>query len=344
MLPTPVANMGSRAGQSTIMSSAGTPTAAEEANGRLGRTINLGLDLGGPEEGGWSVEVGTEHLERCAQAGFTAIRLGACYGLHRQTDHSRELQPRILERLNQLIAAAVERGLAIIVANMRDPQLMADPPSHRERLLDNTRQLAEAIKHHGPSVLLEPLSEPQLELDREWNSYLNDLLVAVRAADPERTIIVGPRSYNNFRFLWELKLPENERNVILTIHQYWPITFTMQGETWLGETGLGDPTAWLGTTWEGTPQQRAELQAGFDAIATYARGQQRPMFIGEFGTTNNADMPSRIRWTRFNRELAEQHRFAWGCWSYGPSFALYDTDADCGHPDLLDALIPTTGR
>jgi hypothetical protein len=87
-------------------------------------------------------------------------------GLHRLAQDAHQLPPRALERLEQLITAASERGLAVVVANLRDPQLMADPPRHRERLLAGTRQLAEAIKHHGPSVVLEPLSEPQRDLDR----------------------------------------------------------------------------------------------------------------------------------------------------------------------------------
>jgi endoglucanase len=317
-----------------------TAMPAEAANHRLARTINLGLDLGAPEEAGWTLGVGDEHLERCAQAGFSAVRLGACFGLHRLAPDSHQLHPGALERLERVIVAASERGLAVVVANLRDPQLMADPPSHRERLLAGSRQLAEAIKHHGPSVALEPLSEPQLELDRVWNRYLRELCATVRDVDPGRTLVVGPRSYNNARFLPELELPENERNLILTVHHYWPITFTMQGETWLGQTELGDPRTWLGTTWDATPQQRAELEAGFDAVAAYARSHGRPVFIGEFGTTSNADMPSRVRWTRFNRELAEQHGFAWGCWSYGPSFAVYDADHHRWHTELLHALLP----
>jgi endoglucanase len=327
-----------------MSTSATTARPAEAANRRLARTINLGLDLGAPEEAGWATDVGDEHLERCAQAGFSAIRLGACFGLHRLAPDSHELQPRALERLEQVIAAASGRGLAVVVANLRDPQLMADPPGHRERLLDGTRQLAEAIKHHGPGVVLEPLSEPQLELDQVWNSYLRELWATVREVDPGRTLVFGPRSYNNARFLAELELPEQERNLILTVHHYWPVTFTMQGETWLGQTELGDPKTWLGTTWDATPRQRADLEAGFGAVAAWARAHDRPVFVGEFGTTSNADLPSRVRWTRFNRELAEQYGFAWGCWSYGPSFALWDADHHRWHTELLDALLPSTQR
>jgi endoglucanase len=63
--------------------------------------------------------------------------------------------------------------------------------------------------------------------------------------------------------------------------------------------------------------------------------------LGEFGTTTHADMASRVRWTRFNRELAEQRGFSWGCWAYAPLFSIYDIDQGNWHHDLLDALVPS---
>ncbi len=323
-----------------------TPTAAdsppEQANRLLARTVNIGLDLGAPEELGWTIQVTDHHLDQCARAGFTAVRLATSLARHRDAADPRQLDPRTLEHLDQIIQAASERGLAVVIANMHDPDLMADPPRHRGRLLACTRQLAAATQHHGPSLILEPLAEPRGALDPVWNDYLRDLCAAVRDVDPDRTLMAGPRSYNNARFLAELSLPAGERNLILTLHHYWPIRFTMQGEVWLGPTELGDPATWLGTTWDGTPQQRTELETGFEAVAVYARTQQLPVFIGEFGTTNNADMPARVRWTQFNRQLAEHHGFAWGCWSYAPTFAIYDTGHDRWHQALLDALIPSS--
>jgi hypothetical protein len=58
---------------------------------------------------------------------------------------------------------------------------------------------------------------------------------------------------------------------------------------------------------DGTPPQRGELQAGFDAVAACARTNRRPIFVREFGTTNNADMASRARRMQFYRELAERY-------------------------------------
>lgn len=322
----------------TASPSADSP--AERANRLLARTINLPLYLGAPTESGWTLAVGPRHLELCAQAGFTAVRLALSLAAHHQPPE--QVDTAVLDELDQLIRAACDHGLAVVVANMHDPQLMADPAGSRQRLLACTRQLAEATQRHGPTVVLEPLAEPHRALDAHWNDYLHELCAAVRDADPRRTLVVGPRSYNNARYLSDLALPEDDHNLIVTLHHYWPIPFTMQGEAWLGTTELGDPANWLGTTWDGTPHQRSELEAGFDAVATYRCSRRRPIFIGELGTTNNADMASRVHWTRFNRELAEHHGFSWGYWSFGPSFAIYDTDRDRWHQPLLDALIASS--
>ena len=313
---------------------------AEQANRLLARTINLGLNLGAPAEASWTVQLGSADLNRCAQAGFTAVRLVVSLAQHCSPTDPVQFEPVVLDRINHVIEGASERGLAVVVANAIDPELMSDPAGQRDRLIAFARQLAAGLSHHGPAVILEPLSEPQGALDPLWNDYLPGLIGAVREADTQRTVVIGPRSYNNARFLGELTLPDDEQNLVVTIHHYWPIRFTMQGEAWLGSTEVGDPADWLGTTWDGTPEQQAELEAGFDAVASYARARQRPVFVGEFGTTNNADIASRVRWTRFNRELAERHGLSWGCWSYAPSFSIYDTTRSRWHHDLLDALIP----
>lgn len=321
---------------------------AHLANRRLARTINLALDLGAPEERIWTLPVTADHVERCAQAGFTAIRLICALSLHPDPRGTRRIDGRVTERIHAIADAAAAHGLAIVVANMLDLGLMADPPSHRERLLEATHELTASLSGYGPHLLIEPLAEPKDALDAQWNGCLEDLRCTIRNADPERTIVAGPRSYNNARFLGDLVIAPDEDNLIVSVHHYWPITFTMQGEEWLGTTPFGRPESWLGATWEGDARQRAELEQGFAAVANYAQAQHRPVFVGEFGTSDNADMASRIRWTRFNRELAEAHDFSWGCFSYGPIFSFYDDTAGGWRGDLLRALIPdasvTAGR
>ncbi len=310
---------------------------AREAHARLARTVNIGPDLGAPQEQGWTITVERAHLEDCARSGFTAVRLLMHLAAHRSPGG---LDPGMLRRVEQIADHAASLGLALIIANHRDRELTADPERHLAATLAAVTHLASAFEGRGTELIVEPLAEPEQALDPVWNTVAAELIGAVRGQDQHRTILLGPRTMNNARFLGELALPEQERNLIVGIHHYWPVTFTMQGEMWLGEDHVfGNPRDWLGTTWDQTPTQEAELQAGFAQVAGWGATTGRPLFLAEFGTTNNADPASRARWTRFNRTLAEQHGIPWGIWSLAPTFAIYDPSTRSFNPQLLTALM-----
>jgi endoglucanase len=310
---------------------------ARDAHTRLARTVNIGPDFGGPLERNWTIDLQPRHLEACAQAGFTAIRLLMYLTAHRTPAG---LDPGTLRRLEQIVDQATGLGLSVVVASHRDPDLIADPDTHRPATLATVTELAAVFAGRGPELVLEPLAEPSGALDPIWNQVAAELIGAVRGQDQHRTLLLGPRTMNNARFLGELALPTGERNLIVGIHHYWPVTFTMQGELWLGDDHVfGDPKDWLGTTWDQTPAQEAELRTGFEQVAAWGALTGRPLFLAEFGTSNHADLASRVRWTRFNRRLAEQRGLTWGVWSFAPIFAIYDLPAGAFHPELLAALM-----
>ncbi|MGB6580145.1 MAG: cellulase family glycosylhydrolase [Streptosporangiaceae bacterium] len=311
---------------------------ARLAQARLARTVNVGPDLGAAQERGWTIDIQRSHLEACALAGFTAIRLLIGLAAHRTPPGG--LNPAILHRVEAIIDDATDLGLAVVIAHNPDPELLAEPQAHLGTTLATVARLTDALAGRGTELILEPLAEPRQALDNIWNKTAAELIAAVREHDQQRTILLGPRTMNNARFLGELSLPHDEHNLIVGIHHYWPITFTMQGEMWLGKDHIfGNPHDWLGTTWDQTPAQEAELRTGFAQVAGWGRATGRLLFLGEFGTTNNADIASRVRWTRFNRRLAEEHGIPWGIWSFAPIFAVYDQQAGTFHPDLLAALI-----
>jgi endoglucanase len=318
---------------------------AFDANRKLARAINLPLHLGDPKDNGWTMQLDELVLEKIVSAGFSAIRLAVQWAAHADPLAVHRIDPVVFEKVNGAVQAATALGLAVIVDNHLDPELMIDPPAYRERFLVICRQVAENFKNAPDSVMLELLAEPRGKLDPLWNAYFAEALTVTRQIDPERMIIVGPSSYNNARRLSGLRLPDDDRNLIVSVHHYWPIKFTMQGESWLQlpwfmRLLLGDPSGWRNITWEGTPAQRRGLSRSFDEIAAWARQHDRPIFVGEFGTSNQAGLASRVRWTQFIRELAEARQFSWGYWSFGPTFALYDLQKGSWHTEILQALIP----
>jgi endoglucanase len=309
---------------------------AHAASSRLARTINLGYALDAPREGDWGLVLEERHFSLCKAAGFTAVRLPVRWAAHAADTAPYALDQRILDRVGWAVGQAAEQDLAIVVDNHLDPELMADPPAYRDRFLGICDQVTRRLRDAGGSVFVELLAEPHEQLDAVWNSYLGDALETARHADPARTLIVGTAHYNSMARLTDLLLPGADRNLIVSVHQYRPAPFTLQGEEWMPH---GDPMGWLGTRWAGSRRERAELGRVFAAAAQWAQDQDRPIFLGEFGAGNRADLPSRVRWTRYNRELAELHGFSWGFWSFGPGFALYDLAQGSWNAELLGALM-----
>ena len=76
----------------------------------------------------------------------------------------------------------------------------------------------------------------------------------------------------------------------------------------------------------------------------WARNNHRPIYLNEFGTYENADMPSRVRWTRCVVETAVQRGFSLACWEFCSSFGLYDPQGESWRQDLLQAVLAPAGR
>ncbi len=83
-----------------------------------------------------------------------------------------------------------------------------------------------------------------------------------------------------------------------------------------------------------------ELQNELARAAAWGQKNNRPVFMGEFGSYSKADNASRIRWTNFVRSTAEQLGMAWAYWEFGAGFGIYDRDKKSYRTDLTKALLP----
>ena len=99
-------------------------------------------------------------------------------------------------------------------------------------------------------------------------------------------MIVGPVRWNSIQQLHTLSLPSEDRNLIVTVHYYNPFEFTHQG-TW---TNMRDKH---GITWTATPEEQAAVRRDLDGAEAWSRKENRPIYLGEFGAYDKADMPSR---------------------------------------------------
>jgi endoglucanase len=74
-------------------------------------------------------------------------------------------------------------------------------------------------------------------------------------------------------------------------------------------------------------------------VADWARKQNRPVLLGEFGAGNQAELESRARYFHFIAKEAEKNNFSWAFFNFVVGFSLYDEARQTWNSVLLDALI-----
>ena len=170
------------------------------------------------------------HFKIIKDGGFSTVRINL-YGF-RQMDDKLALSRRWYATLDGLVGEALKQNLNIVLDEHDYERCTDDTALCRRQLLAFWMQMAEHFRNAPQQVMFEILNEPNRKMDAEWNSLLADALAVIRKTNPTRNVIIGPAFWNNISHLPELKLPESDRHIIVTVHYYEPHTFTHQGASW----------------------------------------------------------------------------------------------------------------
>lgn len=306
-------------------------------NKMLGRGMNLGNALEAPKEGDWGLKLDAAYFKIIKDAGFQTVRVPVKWSAHAAMEAPYVIDADFFKRIDWVLDQAEANKLNVILNCHHYDEMDKDPDKHLPRLTGLWEQIARRYKARSASLVFELLNEPHDKLiDEKWNVAIPPLLKAVRATNPMRPVIVGPPFWNAIWALPKLKLPDDP-NLILTVHFYDPFKFTHQGASWASE----DVRKLSGIKWEGTDAEQKAIRASFDQAAAWAKKNNRPVFLGEFGAYEKADMTSRSKWTEFIVREAESHAFSWAYWEFASSFGAYNRDAKVWHDPLLKALTPS---
>ncbi|HQY25004.1 MAG TPA: glycoside hydrolase family 5 protein [Thermoflexales bacterium] len=321
-----------------------TPTLARpaardvfETNRRLGRGMNIGNALEGPREGAWGVMIQDYYFPLIRKAGFDSVRLPIKWSAHAELNAPYTIDPEFMARIDAVVDQALKAGLAVVVNIHHFEEMDKAPLEHRARLVGLWRQIASHFKNRPEDVVFEILNEPNTaQTAALWNETLLLPLKEIRTGNPTRAVVVGGVNWNNVTTLATLDLPADDRYLIGTFHYYNPFHFTHQGAEWV--EGASD---WNDTAWEGTPADLAAVRADFDLAVAWGTQNKRPIFMGEFGAYNKAEMEARARWTAAVAREAEQRGFSWAYWEFASGFGAWSPGYGEWREPLLRALVPS---
>jgi len=276
-----------------------------------------------------------EHFKLIREGGFKTVRINLHAFDYMDSANGYRLSNSFLSALDWAVKQAVRNRLVVVLDLHNFMDFGKDPAKYKPMFLSFWKQIAPRYKKAPASVLFELLNEPNGNLTPElWNAYLKEALAVVRQTNPTRTVIIGPAFWNTIDHLNELELPENDRNIVVTVHYYEPMPFTHQAAPWSPKT-----VHLSGVTW-GTNAEKKKVEEDFNRAQAWSRAHKRPLFLGEFGAYDKGGMDSRVRYTSHVARTAESLGWAWAYWQFDSDFIVYDIDHSRWIEPIYKALVP----
>ena len=309
---------------------------AFEINKKLGRGINMGNAFEAPSENAWGNPWKPEYFRMMSELGFTHVRVPVRWEPRSMSSLPYTIDSDFLDRIKLVVDEALKNGLHVIINMHHHDELLENPGKEKPRFLAQWKQISDFFKSYPNELLFEILNEPNSAISPQiWNQYLAEAFAVIREKNPNRVVLIGTAEWGGISGLSQLVIPENDGNIIVTIHYYNPHEFTHQGADWSGD-GEGKN---IGTTWDDTEMERETIHQDFIPVKAFAQKHNVPIHIGEFGAYEKADIDSRKRWTTYLARWFEEQGFSWAYWEFSAGFGIYNPTTGQYLQPLVNALL-----
>ena len=327
-----------------------TKTPAHAALTLFRKGANFGNYLEAPRTQNWGARYSERDIEAVKAEGFDHIRLPIRWNDYSGPAPEYKIEQQLFDKVDFLVTNSLARGLSILINIHHFDEFTSDPKANTQKFYALWKQIAEHYAKHPQRLAFELLNEPKDAATTEViNPIYAEAIRIIRESNPERTIFVGPGKWNSLDEVEKLKLPEGDRNLIVTVHCYDPFLFTHQGASWTGPstdtTGIiypGPPakpiTPAAGARDKGwferyntlptaeNPSSPIAFTGRMEKVARWAAENNRPIHLGEFGAYEKADAASRARYYTDMRKTAERLGFAWAIWDWKAGFKYWTGD------------------
>jgi len=187
------------------------------------------------------------------------------------------------------------------------------------------RQVAEHFRHHRQLLVFGILNEPHELKIASLNELHRSALIEIRHTNPCRIVTISGKDFASPRWLLEnqgsLWVPRDPQ-VMLEIHVTEPHGFA-------GATP--SKSVW------GSDADHQKLQDWVHQIEVYGRRNNLPIYVAEFGCSNEQG-ENRRHWIEANWKEMRSKGFAASLWDDGDRFSIYSRENGTWDQDILAAL------
>jgi len=292
----------------------------------------------------WFTEKDVKYI---ASLGFDHIRLPA--DEEQLWDERGNREKEAFELLHNAINWCKDNNLRVVVDlhilrshhfNAKDKPLWTDPNA-QERFLQLWRDLSAELKKYPVAlVAYELMNEPVADDAEDWNELVERAIREIRKTEANRKIVVGSNRWQSVDTFDRLRIPQGDRNIILSFHFYTPMLITHYKASWTGVGKYTGPVSYPGQIvtdkdMKGLSEQMAQLakrnngvynREAFEKLIqkplTMARKYDLPLYCGEWGALPTVPREARMRWYADVRSILEENNIAWANWDYKGGFGL----------------------
>ena len=234
----------------------------------------------------------------------------------------------------------------------------------QQGLINLWYQLSDVLKDYSNDwVAYEFMNEPVADEHEQWNALVAKVHKALREKEPQRTLVIGSNRWQSYETMKYLKVPEGDKNIILSFHYYNPMILTHYGAWW---TPLGQykgkvnypgilvskedfdaaPDSIKPQLEEFTKQEWNidRIRADFKDAIEVAKKYDLQLFCGEWGVYEPVDRELAYKWTKDMLAVFDEFNIAWTTWCYDADFGFWDQKRhDYKDKPLVDLLMSAKG-
>lgn len=227
---------------------------------------------------------------------------------------------------------------------LKDANTLFTSEKAQQDLIGMWYQLSDMLKgYSNDSVAYEFMNEPVADEHEQWNQLIAKVHKALRKIEPQRTLVIGSNMWQGYETMKYLKVPQNDRNVVLSFHYYNPQLLTHYG-AWFTPIGhykgkITYPGIMVSKEdYDAAPEElkpilkdytttvwnREKIAADFkDAIAV-AKKYDLQLFCGEWGVYESVDREPAYQWTSDMISVFNEFNIAWATWCYDADFGFWN--------------------
>jgi len=336
------------------------------------RGANIANYLEVPPGGSWAMPHTIKDLTLIHAEGFDHIRLPVAWQHYTGPAPDYKMDDSIFGKADEMVTNASALGLNVIIDFHNFNEFTSNPIVNAAWFQAIWRQVATHYSAAPAGVTFELLNEPNdAATTVVLNPIFSETIRQIRQTNPHRTIFVGPGRWNSPEELVNLRLPDDDDNIIVTLHCYDPMYFTHQGADWAGPdqkmTGIifpGPPKVplqpdsalglkpWV-LDWirqynamptDTNPSSPRAFGPKIQQAKAWSEEFGRPVHFGEFGAFTKADQESRAHFYRAFRQALDTAGIGWAIWDWKSGFNYWDTKTQQPLPGMREALFPPKAK